>query len=144
MPTRDNRRSHIRALSSTTSFRGSRPRPRVWLLGAIAVVAFALTLGPRPAVSQKSQREVKPAAEKSSELVFDRNCLEAVQPSHDFELHVPLDKNGEPVDALIYNTGKLDFKVKSPSCAKVVVQPKPAAKGTTAGEGKNTCCGSGR
>jgi hypothetical protein len=76
--------------------------------------------------------------------LFDRNRLEAVPPSHGFELHVPLDENGEPLDALIYNTGKRDFKVKSPGCAKVAVRSETPAKTITPGGGKNACCDSGQ
>jgi hypothetical protein len=66
-----------------------------------------------------------------------------VKPSPDFQLHVPLNKNGDPVDALIYSTGKLNFKVKALDCAKVSVRPETAAKGAKEGEQK-ACCDFGQ
>jgi hypothetical protein len=111
---------------------------------SIPVLVLALTLGAKPALAQNSEREARSATSPRPELVFDRDCVEVVKPSPDFQLHVPLNKKGDPVDALIYSTGKLDFKVKALGCAKVKVRPETAAKTAKEGGGKKPCCDFGQ
>jgi hypothetical protein len=80
------------------------------------------------AEAQTTVRESGPAAQQKPELLFDRDCVESINPRHDFQLLVPLDDKGKPVDDLIYSTGKLDFTIKAPSCARVHVGRTVTAK----------------
>ena len=135
------RLSQVSCSVNTMPLWASRWQWMALLLLAIPVLVLALTLGAKPALAQNSERAVRSA--KGPELVFDRDCVEVVKPSPDFQLHVPLNKNGDPVDALIYSTGKLNFKVKALDCAKVSVRPETAAKGAKEGEQK-ACCDFGQ
>ena|SRR5215469_3714467 len=123
---------------NTTHLRASRWQWVALLVLAIPALVLALRLGAKPAIAQNSERAVQSA--KRPELVFDRGCVEGVKPSPDFQLHVPLDKNGDPIDALIYSTGKLDFKVKALDCGKVAVRPETAAKSAKEAGEKKACC----
>ena len=135
------RLSQVGGSVNTTPLWASRWQWMALLLLVIPVLALALTLSAKPALAQNSERAVRSA--NGPELVFDRDCVEVVKPSPDFQLHVPLNKNGDPVDALIYSTGKLNFKVKALDCAKVAVRPETAAKGAKEGE-KKACCDFGQ
>jgi hypothetical protein len=108
----------------------------------VCVLCLNIIFFTNPAYTQHSADEATPTTAKKPELVFDSDCVEVVKPGHDFQLHVPIDKNGEPLDALIYTTGKLDVKVKAPGCAKVEVRADTAAKSTGEDGKKMACCDS--
>jgi hypothetical protein len=119
-----NRRSQIESSAEAALLWVSSWHGVALMLLPFAALILALVLGVRPVQAQAlAAPAAKAATAKRPELVFDRDCLEAVKPGHDFQLHVPVDKNGNPVDALIYSTGKLDFRVKAPDCAKVDARP---------------------
>jgi hypothetical protein len=95
------------------------------------------------AEAQTKVGEAHRAAQQKPELLFDRDCVESINPRGDFQLHVPLDDKGKPVDDLIYSTGKLLFKVKDPSCGRVHVGRPGTAKDASEDSRKRPCCDSG-
>jgi hypothetical protein len=86
----------------------------------------------------------KQVGRQKAEFVFDRHCIKTINPREGFELHVPLNGAGEPVDAESFSTGTLDFKVKT-NCATVQVRPPTVRKHTSIDVmRKETCSDFGR
>ena len=112
---------------------------RRWLM---AMVVFLTMCAFAPARTQVGDGS-KANAGQRAELVFDGRCLENISAKEGFEWHVPLDGKGNPVDALIYSVGGLNFKVKEPGCAKVYVKHADGARDANEVKRKETCCDSG-
>jgi hypothetical protein len=89
-------------------------------------------------------RGLKPSTTQKAEFVFERSCMEAIEPREGFELHVPLDDKGVPVDDETYSTGVLDFKIKDPHCGIIHVGHPAIRKDKDFSSSKQPCCDSGR
>jgi hypothetical protein len=101
---------------------GDGRRDRRWFawLHRISAIVSAVTLVPR--------------------LAGDTS-MKAFVSSHDFKLRGPFDKYGLPVDLLIGNTGKFEFRFKSPSSAEIATPTEPVARNSEVG-GRKPCCNS--
>jgi hypothetical protein len=118
-------------------------KPISWFSSILIVLASFLH-GYLGVEAQILNHGSKPMTGQRAELVFDRRCVEAIDASTGFELHVPLDDKGEPVEKEIYSTGGLNFKIKDPKCGIVQVGPATTRKETTVDSGKRLSCNPGR
>jgi hypothetical protein len=118
-------------------------KPISWFSSIFIVLASVLH-GSSALEAQILNHGSKPMTGQRAELVFDRRCMEAIDPLTGFELHVPLDDKGEPVEKEIYSTGGLNFKIKDPECGIVQVGPATTRKDTAVDSRERLSCNPGR
>jgi len=135
--------SWVSGLSSTGPETTSLGRDAIRIRWPIVLCLAVGMLNSPQAEAQDPARASSPTARQKPELVVDRYCVEVIKPRSDFQLHVPLDKKGDPIDTLAYSTGKLDVKFKAHDCCRVNVGPAETPQGADESQRKKPCCDSG-
>jgi hypothetical protein len=135
--------SWVSRLSSTGRETTTLGRDAIRIRWPIVLCLAVGTLNGPLAEAQDPARASSPTARQKPELVVNRDCVEVIKPRSDFQLHVPLDKKGDPINALAYSTGKLDVKFRAHDCGRVNVGPAATPWGADESQRKKPCCDSG-
>jgi hypothetical protein len=98
----------VRFMSSKTSFLAG-----LFILLTTGVV-WLVSPGPVSGDTKSKPQQIEPLiVSQRVELIYGHECIEAVVPHMDLEVHVPLDEEGKSIPSQAFAKGGANYKIKA-------------------------------